>query len=124
MALADITLADGQAVPVSHVFTYIQTSGNRVIRTDFTAPAEEPLILTMAHQDTKISGFPGKSHLWRMDKSKLDADGVTVHKANFRFMLDLPNAILADALLKDFAAFGRNALTEAFILAFGRGSVF
>lgn len=124
MALDDITLNDGQGTPVAHTFEYTGTQNNRVIRTDMSAPLEEPLTLTVAHSDTKIAGASAKSHLVRFDKTKLDADGVTGHKANFRFMFDCPNAILTDALAEDFAAFGRNFCTAENIKALARGSVY
>jgi hypothetical protein len=88
------------------------------------APLEEPLILTVAHSDTKISGASAKSHLVRWDKTKLDADGVTGLKANIRLMLDVPNAVLTDALVEDLAAYLRNFATAENLKAIARGSVF
>lgn len=108
MALADITLADGQGTPVSHVFSYIATNGNRVIRSDLSAGPETPLLLTIAHSVTTIKGAKGSSHLFRIDRTILDADGVTPLTANARIMIDCPYAIMSDALADDFAAFLRN----------------
>lgn len=123
MALADITLADGQVSPANHVFTYIGTQSNRVIRSELAADLEEPLLLTFAHSDTKISGASAKSHLMRIDKTVLDTDGVTALKANIRMMCDMPNAILTDALADDFAAYIRNWATSANVRNWLRGSV-
>lgn len=123
MALADITLADGQGSPVDHVFTYTSTVNNRVIRSNLAADPEEPELLTLAHSDTKIAGAPSKSHLWRLDRAVLDSDGITIHRPNVRVMCDVPNAVLADALADDFSAFVRNAITQAFFRVFLRGSV-
>lgn len=124
MALADITINDGQGSPVAHTYVYVQTSGNRVIRSDFAAAPEAPWTLTIAHQDTTISGQKGKSHLFRLDRTVLDQDNVTSYKANFRICGDIPNAILSDALCDDFAAQIRNWATSANIRALCRGSVF
>jgi hypothetical protein len=124
MALADIVLNDGQGTPVAHTFTYVSTVGNRVIRADFAAPVEQPIKLSIAHQDQKIAGAPAKSHLARIDLTLLDADGVTPHTANVRMMVDVPNAILSDALADDMAAYFRNWLTSANMRALLRGSVF
>lgn len=123
MALADITLADGQVSPENHTFVYISTNNNRVVRADFAAPAEEPLTLTLAHSDTKISGASGKSHLMRIDRTVLDGDGVNAYKSNIRLMADVPNAILSDDLADDLAAFIRNWATSSNVRAWMRGSV-
>lgn len=123
MALADITLNDGQGTPVAHVFTYIGTKENRTIRSDMAAGPEVPLLLTMAHSQ-KGKGTEGtKSHLFRIDKSILDADGVTVHKASIRIVAEIPNAVLSDALADDLAAFARNWASSANVRAFVRDSV-
>lgn len=122
MALADITLADGQSTPVNHVFSFLSAADGKVIRSDLAAPPEEPKILTIGHMVRKFGAYPGKGHLVRFDLSKLDADSVTVHTGNIRVMADIPDRILADAYAKDMAAFTRNILTEAFFLALVRGS--
>lgn len=123
MALADITINDGQGTPVAHTFVYVGSTGNRVLRSDFAAAAETPLIMTHAHQDSKVGGKPSKSHLYRIDKSILDADGVTVHKANIRIMADIPNAVVSDALADDLAAFVRNWASSANVRAWFKNSV-
>lgn len=123
MALADITVNDGQGTPVAHTFTYVSTQGNRVLRSDMSAPAEEPLMLTLAHQTTKISGAQAKSHLVRFDKTVIDQDTGTTYKANARIVMDIPNAILSDALVDDFSAFVRNYFTEATARLIARDSV-
>lgn len=122
MALADITLADGQGTPVNHTFAYISSSLDRVIRSELAASAEESNLLTMGHRPMKIGGYAGKSHLARFDLTRLDADGVTQHTANIRVMMDIPDKILSDDLVKDMAAFVRNLFTSAFTTAFARGS--
>lgn len=123
MALADITLADGQGTPANHVFTYISTQSNRVIRSELAAPPEQPLLLTFAHSETKISGANGKSHLMRIDKTVLDTDGITQYKANIRLAADIPNSILTDGLADDLAAYIRNWATSANVRNWLRGSV-
>lgn len=123
MALADITLNDGQGTPVAHVFTYISTVNNRTIRSDMAAGPETPLLLTFAHSVTKIKGENAQSHLFRIDKTILDVDGVTPLTANIRVMCDVPDRILSDALADDLAAFARNWLTSANVRAFLRKSV-
>lgn len=123
MALEDITLADGQGTPANHVFTYISTVGNRVIRSEMAAAPEEPLLLTMAHNVTTINKEKNQSHLMRIDVTVLDTDGVTPHKANIRLMCDMPASILSDALADDLAAYVRNWATSANVRAWLRGSV-
>mgnify|MGYP001043918020 FL=1 len=123
MALADIILNDGQGTPVAHTFTYISNVNGRTVRTDMAASAETPLIMTHAHQDGKRAGVVVKSHLFRIDKTLLDADGVTAHVANVRVMCDVPVPISSDALADDLAAFIRNWITSANFRAFIKGSV-
>lgn len=123
MALADITLADGAASPVSHVFTYVGTQNGRVVRVDMSADAEQPLSLTHGHMSKKVGGKTVQSHLLRVDSTVLDADGVTPHIANIRLMCDVPNPILSDALADNLAAFIRNWATSANVRAWLRGSV-
>lgn len=123
MALADITLNDGQGTPVAHTFSYVRGDGQRVVRNDFAANPETPLTLTHGHQDRKMGGVNGKSHLMRIDKGILDGDGVTVHVPNIRVMADIPNPVLSDALADDLAAFVRNWATSANVRAWLRGSV-
>lgn len=124
MALADITLADGQGTPVNHTFTYVRSDANgRVVRSEMAAPAEEPLTLTHAHKDGKVSGKAIRSHLLRVDFTKLDSDGITPRLANIRLMADVDNAILSDALADDMAAYIRNWATSANVRTWLRGSV-
>lgn len=104
MALDDITLTDAQGTPVNHTMTYVSTSGNRVIRSDLSAPLEEPLLFTLAHSDTKIGGEKARSHLARIDKTVLDTDGVTGYKNNLRLMGDFSDKTLSDELLDDLRA--------------------
>lgn len=77
----------------------------------------------MAHTPIKIGGKSARSHLLRIDKTKLDADGVTALKANIRLVSEVPDAILTDALADDFAAFIRNWATSANVRLWLRGSV-
>lgn len=123
MALADVVLADGQGTPVNHTFSYTGTTGNRVIRSDFAAAAEESLTLTHAHSEGKRNGVTVKNHLLRVDCTKLDSDGVNAYQANIRLACDMPNAILSDALADDFAAYIRNWATSANVRAWLKGSV-
>lgn len=125
MALANVTLNDGQGTPVAHTFEYTGSGANgRVIRSDMTANPETPLTMTIAHSERVRNGVKEKSHLIRFDKATLDADGVTVHNSNIRIMIDVPNPVQSDALADDFAAFGRNFLTSANTRAVLKGSVF
>lgn len=123
MALADITLADGQGTPVNHTFTYTGTLNNRVIRSELTAPPETPRSLQIAHSSSTKSGITTKSHLMRIDLTVLDSDGVTPYTANIRIMADIPNQILSDALLADMAAYVRNWATAQTVKDWGKGSV-
>lgn len=124
MALADIVINDGQSTPVAHTFSFTGTSGNRVIRSDFSANPEVPRSLTIEHREAKKSGATVKSHLYRVDVQALDADSVTTYAANIRLMADVPNPILSDALAADLAAYIRNWATAVNITAWLRGSVF
>lgn len=123
MALNDITLADGQGTPQNHVFTYVSTQGNRVVRSELAAPAEQPLLLSFAHSTAKIAGKSAKSHLMRIDKTLLDSDGVTPSTANIRLVADVADCIQSDALADDLAAFIRNWATSANVRAWLKGSV-
>lgn len=123
MALADITLADGKATPVNHVFTYVATTNGRVIRSDFSAPSEEPLQMTLAHNESKRGGVLVKSHLLKFDRSVLDSDGTTSHAVNIRMMADIPAPVLSDALAADLAAYVRNWATADNVKAWLKGSV-
>lgn len=123
MALADITLADGQASPVNHTFTYVGTQNGRVIRSDFSAPAEAPLMLQHAHNESKRAGVAVKSHLLKVEKTVLDSDGITPHVTNIRVMCDVPNPVLSDALADDLAAYIRNWASSSNVRAWLKGSV-
>lgn len=123
MALADITLADGQGTPVNHTFTYTGTVNNRVIRSELAANPETPLLMTHAHSETKRGNATVKSHLLRIDKTVLDSDGITPHAVNIRIMADIPNPVLSDSLAADLAAFVRNWATAANVQAWVKGSV-
>lgn len=123
MALADITLADGQSTPENHTFTYIGLTNGRTIRSDMAASAEEPLSMTHGHMSKKVNGKNVRSHLLRIDTTKLDADGVTPYQANIRLMADVPDPIRSDALADDLAAYIRNWATSANVRAWLKDSV-
>jgi len=123
MALADITLNDGQASPVAHTFTYITTENGRVVRKEMAQSAETPWLHTIAHKKSKINGVNVDSHLERFDFTFLDADGVTPRYINIRVCADVDPLIYTDARAKDAAAFVRNRFAEAVGIAFMKGSV-
>lgn len=124
MALANVVLNDGQGTPVAHTFEYTGAGSNgRVIRTDMAANPETPLTMTLAHTERVRNGVKEKSHLVRFDKGILDADGVTLHNANIRVMIDVPNPVQSDALADDLSAFVRNFLSSANARAILKGSV-
>lgn len=123
MALADITLADGQGTPVSHVFTYINSVNGRVIRSDMTQSPETPLLLSLAHSSSTKKGVKISSHLMRIDRGILDGDGITVHAPNIRICADIQDAVYSDGLADDFAAFIRNWATSANVRAWLNNSV-
>lgn len=123
MALTDITLNDGQATPVAHVFTYMATlANNRILRGEMAAPAEEPLTFSTAHTKRVAKGVTIDSHMLRIDETSLDSDGITPHVSNIRLMADVPRPVLSDALADDFAAYIRNWATSANVRAWLRGS--
>lgn len=123
MALDNVTLADGQGTPVNHVFTYVSSNGGKVIRANLSAEPEVPELLTYAHNESVKGGVKYRSHLWRVDITILDADGITAHTGNIRVMADIPNPVLSDGLVDNMSAFVRNAFTQAFARAWARGSV-
>lgn len=123
MALNDITLNDGQATPVSHTFTFVTQNGSRVIRKDLSAALEQPIHLTMAHSSRKVAGKDLNSHLFRVDITLLDADGVTPYMANVRLAADVPSPIFSVGLASDLAAYIRNWATAANVTAWLKGSV-
>lgn len=122
MALADITLNDGQGTPVAHTFTYTGTTNGRVVRNDFSQTPETPLTMTHAHSTKNVKGEVVDSHLLRFDETTLDGDG-DPHQANIRLMSDMPKAIYTDAKADNFAAYIRNWATSANVRAWFRGSV-
>lgn len=124
MALADISLADGQGSPVTHVFSFQSAEKGRVIRTDLSKSPELPLDLTIGHQSAKKNGITVDSHLFRIDYAVLDGDNITIYRPNIRICGDVPVAIYSDALADDFAAFLRNWSTSANMRAFMRKSFF
>lgn len=124
MALADITINDGQSTPAAHVFAYIGTENGRVVRADLSAGLEQALKLTIGHRVTKSGGNPVDSHLWRIDKTILDADGITPYTPNIRISSDIPRRVYTDALADDLAAFVRNFATADNIRLLLKGSVF
>lgn len=123
MALADITLADGQGSPVNHTFAFVAQNGPRVIRSELAAPMEEPILLTMSHGQRVAGGKTIKNHLFRIDVTVLDADGVTPYTANIRLAADVPSPIFSDALAADLAAYIRNWATANNVSAWLKGSV-
>lgn len=123
MALADITLNDGQGTPQAHTFTYTGTVNNRIIRSNLSAAPETPENLSLAHSKSVKGGVTSQSHLWRIDLTVLDSDGVTPYNTNIRVMADIPNPVLTDALLSNLGAYVRNAFTDIFVKAWGKGSV-
>lgn len=123
MALADITLADGQGTPVNHTFAYIGTVNGRVVRSELAASPEEPLTLTQGHSEGVKNGVRIRSHLMRIDRTKLDSDGITPHVMNIRLMADIPNPVLSDAIADDLAAYIRNWASSANVRAWLKGSV-
>lgn len=123
MALADITLNDGQGTPVAHTFAYVTTENGRVLRKDMARTPDLPLMLTLGHTKAKVKGQTADSHLFRIDNSVLDADGVTVRHANIRVMIDCDPAIYSDGLADDLAAFVRNYFSSANTRLLMRGSV-
>lgn len=124
MALADITLNDGQGTPVAHTFTFVRSKDNRTVRADMSvSDPEESLEMTHAHTEVVRAGKKVRTHLFRIDRTKLDSDGITPYSANIRLAADVPNAILSDALADDFAAFIRNWASSANVRAWLKGSV-
>lgn len=123
MALADITLNDGQGTPVAHTFAYVTTENGRVLRKDMARTPDLPLTLTLGHTKAKVKGQTADSHLFRIDNSVLDADSVTVRHANIRVMIDCDPAIYSDGLADDLAAFVLNYFSSANTRLLMRGSV-
>lgn len=124
MALADITLNDGQGTPVAHTFEYVTTENGRVVRKDMTRTPDLPLTLTLGHQKAKRNGVAVDSHLVRFDDARMDADGVTVRYGNVRIMVDQDPQSYSDAVADDYAAFIRNFATSANFRSLMKGSVF
>lgn len=123
MAYADIVVNDGASTPVARTFTVISTANGRVVRSDFSTPADALWTLTHAHSTNKRSGVTVKSHLVRFDIGVLDADGVTTHIANARVCMDVPVPIASDQLADHFASLIRNYLTNVVARALLKDSV-
>lgn len=123
MALADITIANGAETPANQVFSYVTTQNGKVIRSNLTRTPDLPMTLTIGHTKAKVRGVQVDSHLWRVDNSVMDADGVTTRYANIRVMVDCDPAIYTDGLADDLAAFVRNYFTSANTRLWMKGSV-
>lgn len=123
MALADITLNDGQGTPQAHTFTFVSSQNGKIVRSDLSRSPEIPLTMTHGHQTAVRKNVKTDSHLLRFDDAVLDADGVTAIVANIRIMADVPVSIYSDALADDFAAFIRNWASSANVRAWMRNSV-
>lgn len=124
MALADITLADGLAVPVNHTFTYIDTTNGRVRRANLAVSPEVPEYMTIGHQENTRNGIKMDSHLMRFDLTALDADGITPLPFNGRLAFDMARSIYSDDRADILAGLIRNFATNANIRALLRRSVF
>lgn len=122
MALADVTLNDGQGTPVAHTFALVTITNGKTVRQDMARTPELPLSLTIGHTKTKVKGTQCDSHLIRFDESVLDGDGVTVRYANIRVMIDCDPGIYSDGLADNLAAYVRNCLSSANTRLIMRGS--
>lgn len=124
MALADIVINDGQGTPVAHTFAYVGTITNgKVVRKDMSRTPDLPLTLQIGHQTVKKSGQVAEAHLWRIDDSKMDADGVTVRFASVRVIIECDPNIYSDAEADDLAAFVRNYFSSTNTRLLMKGSV-
>lgn len=122
MALADITLADSKSTPANHVFSYVGTVNNRVIRRNLASGVDTPETLTLAHSESTKNGSKVDSHLARIDWTLLDTDG-TAHSPNIRVMMDVPRAVYDQADLEDKVTMLRNLITDVFMVSLASGSV-
>lgn len=123
MALADITLNDSQATPVSHVFSYVGTENGQIIRKNLAKSPETPETLILGHKKVKVNGVEVDSHLWRLNQTKLDADGVTVRRRSIRVIIEEDPMIYSDADAEDLATMLVNGMSETFVKSFMKGSV-
>lgn len=123
MALADITLVDSQASPVSHVFAYVATENGQVLRKNLSSTPDLPETLIIGHRKVKVKGVEVDSHLWKLTLSYLDADGVTTRQMSVRAIWDIDPKIYTDARAEDLAAMTISGLTEAFVKSVCKGSV-
>lgn len=123
MGLADVVINDGQGTPVAHTFVYVTTENGRVIRKDMARTPDLPLIMEIGHNKVKRSGVVFDGHLWRINDSRMDADGVTVRNASIRVIVECDPQIYSDALSDDLMAWTRNMLTQANGRLLLRGSV-
>lgn len=124
MALADITLVDSEASPVSHVMKYISQNNGKVVRADFAAGVETPIIFTIGHMSRMVAGKKLRSHLARLDWTLLDSDNITTYTNNIRVMADIYDPVLSDALSDNLTASLTSFMTEANMRLFMRDSVF
>lgn len=122
MALADITLADSKSTPANHVFAYVGTVNNRVIRKNLSSGVDTPETLTIAHNETTKNGQKIDGHLARIDWILLDTDG-TAHLNNIRVIADVARATYDQADFEDKVTMVRNLITDAFMVSMAAGSV-
>lgn len=123
MSYAAITLTDSKATPVDHIFDFVVTQNNKVIRRNHSAPMEEPETLTMAHSTLKKGGHDLTSHMVRLDLVALDADGVTPRNAvSIRQVIEIDPRVYTDALLEDAVTMMADYCTEANMKLLVRGA--
>lgn len=124
MALADISIADGQGSPVTHVFSYIGSDKQgRIVRKDLTRTPDLPLLLTIGHQTQRQAGVTVDAHLVKIADSRMDADGVTVRYADVAVTCRVDPDIYTDGLADDFAAYLRNFFSSANMRLIMKGAV-
>lgn len=124
MALADITIADGQGTPVNQVFAFVGTDKTgRVVRRNLARTPDLPQTLILGHQTQKQNGVATDAHLWKLDDARMDADGVTVRYAGITLTVRCDPNIYSDAVADDLAAYLRNYFTAANMRLLMKGSV-
>lgn len=112
MALADVTIKDKANVDV--VFSFQSMIGtSKVLYSDGSRALTTPRILTTGHQKTGSGSNARDRHLFRLDITKLAADGVTPVTMPVYQVMDVPRQVFAIADVLDAIAILKNALTDA-----------
>lgn len=101
MALDNVVLTDAAAA--SQTFTLVGSvaTDGRVLRKNLARPLETPVILTTSHATSGKGASTVDRHLSRLDRTELDADGVTPYTGSIYLVAVGPRRIITGTQMYD-----------------------